>query len=59
MTTDNPVAHNEDRQIRILAICWIIHGVARLFAAVCLVSFSSTTAMMFEALLARVRDPLP
>jgi hypothetical protein len=50
-------AHNTHRHIRILGICWIIYGVARLFAAIWLVSFSNTATVMFGALLPRVPDP--
>jgi len=55
MKTGNP--HNAHRHIRILGICWIIYGVARLFAAIWLVSFSNTATVMFGALLPRVPDP--
>jgi hypothetical protein len=54
---NDPTASQTDRQIRVLGICWIIYGVARLFAAVWLVSFSNTATLMFGALLSRVHDP--
>jgi hypothetical protein len=57
MAADNPIIQKTDRHIRILGICWIIYGVARLFVAVWLVSFSNTATLMFGALLARVHDP--
>ncbi len=55
MKTGDP--HTAHQHIRILGICWIIYGVARLFAAIWLVSFSNTATVMFGALLPRVSDP--
>jgi hypothetical protein len=57
MTAGDSTMQKMDRQIRILGICWIIYGVARLIFAVWLVSFSNTATVMFGALLARVHDP--
>jgi hypothetical protein len=42
---------------RVLAICWIVYGVARLAGAVWLVLFGGTATVMFGALLQRVADP--
>jgi hypothetical protein len=57
MKADDTIAHNTNRPVRILGICWILYGVVRLFEAVWLVSFSNTASVMFGALLARVQDP--
>ena len=57
MKAKDHVAQKMARQVRIVGICWVIYGVARLFAAVWLVSFSNTATVMFGALLARVHDP--
>ena len=59
MTAGDSTIQKIDRHIRILGICWIIYGVARLIFAVWLVSFSNTATVMFGALLARVPILLP
>jgi hypothetical protein len=57
MASDDPLAQDSIRQIRIIGICWVIYGIIRLIAAVWLVSFSNTAMLMFGALLNRVPDP--
>ena len=42
---------------RVLGVCWIVYGIARLVMAVWLVLFSGTATVMFGALLQRVADP--
>jgi hypothetical protein len=57
MISNDSIALNQNRHIRVLGVCWVIYGVLRLCAAVWLASFSNTATVMFGALLARVPDP--
>src|ERR1700687_398499 len=57
MASENLIAHDSIRQVRILGPCLVIYGIFRLIAAVWLVSFSNTAILMFGALLNRVPDP--
>jgi hypothetical protein len=45
------------RQLQTLGACWIVYGVVRLIAAICLFLFSGTATVMFGALLNRVPNP--
>jgi hypothetical protein len=42
---------------RVLGLCWIIYGIARLAGAVWLVLFGGTATVMFGSLLQRVPNP--
>jgi hypothetical protein len=42
---------------RILGVCWIVYGIARLLMAILLAMHTGTATVMFGALLVRVRDP--
>jgi hypothetical protein len=57
MLPDDPVDRSVSGQFRILGICWIIYGLIRLIAAVCLVAYAGTATVMFGALLNRVPGP--
>jgi len=57
MASDDPMAQNSSRRIRMLGTCWVIYGIIRIIAAVWLVSFSNTAMLMYGALLNRVPDP--
>jgi len=56
MDTVDLAAQNQSRRLRTLGICWVVYGVIRLVAALCLFSFSNTATVMFGALLDRVPD---
>jgi hypothetical protein len=57
MASDDPIAQDSSRQIRLLGTWWLIYGIFRIIAAVWLVSFANTAILMFGALLNRVPDP--
>jgi uncharacterized membrane protein HdeD (DUF308 family) len=42
---------------RLLGVFWIVYGVARLIAALWLLTFTPIATVMFGALLTRVADP--
>jgi uncharacterized membrane protein len=48
---------NSSHNHKFLAACWIVYGVARLIAAVWLVTFTPIATVMFGALLTRVANP--
>jgi hypothetical protein len=52
MTLSKPID-----QARLMGVCWIVYGIARLMVAVWLTIFSGTAKVMFGALLTRVPDP--
>jgi len=57
MVTGDSVPQNRSSDIRMLGTFWIIYGIARLIAALWLISFTNTATVMFGALLNRVPDP--
>lgn len=57
MSSDSPVAHDQSGHLRTLGIFWIIYGILRLIAAVCLFVYNGTATLMFGALLDRVPNP--
>jgi len=57
MSAKEPMRQSSDRLVRVLGICWVMYGIARLIEAAFLVTFSNTATVMFGALLNRVADP--
>ena len=43
----------------LLAVLWVVYGVARLVIALVLIFYSGTATLMFGALLSRVPNPFP
>jgi hypothetical protein len=54
MSSDGP---NSSAPIARLGAFWMVYGIIRILAAVCLVIFSGTATLMFGALLNRVPNP--
>lgn len=57
MSSDNSNLQSSGRPLQTLGACWIVYGVVRLIAAICLFLFSGTATVMFGALLNRVPNP--
>jgi len=57
MTPDESTAGNVSSHGQTLGVCWIVYGIFRLIAAIWLILFSGTAAVMFGALLSRVANP--
>jgi hypothetical protein len=57
MSSNDSNLLSPSRQLHTLGACWIVYGVLRLIAAICLFLFSGTATVMFGALLNRVPNP--
>jgi hypothetical protein len=57
MPLDKLAAGSLNGQRRILAACWLVYGVLRVIAGICLIAFSGTATVMFGSLLDRVPNP--
>lgn len=57
MSLDESAAGNLDGNWRNLGTIWVVYGIYRVIAGICLVLFSGTATVMFGALLSRVADP--
>ena len=57
MSSSNAIAQRQTGHLKTLGTCWILYGIIRLVAAICLFIFTNTATLMFGALLTRVPNP--
>ena len=57
MSFGESVGGNLNGNRRVLGTCWLLYGIFRAVAGICLIVFSGTATVMFGALLSRVPDP--